>query len=444
MYPQQQYQPPFNQPKSSSILKVVLSIVGAFLLLALGILVGLLLAHYLNLNDSQPSLSEEPDASDQQSGLDLSDQRPKPKIELPDDLEEEDLEDVEAIYDLLRERYDGELTYDEILDSLKKGLVQSTQDPYSQYHNYDEAQALNDRLRGHLIGIGAELHLDDQGRVVVVSPLRGGPAERAGLMTHDIILAVDGQSVVGQSLQEVVSKIRGELDTTVTLSIQRLNSDRTHADDHLQLEMVREEINVPSVSYEIKNDIGILVISSFHFDDPDGKQTVELAIEAAQALRKADVKGIVLDLRYNPGGSLDATQGVGGLWLKPGQAITYVGVIDGELEALPAKGEDSPLLANIPLVVLINEGSASASEIIIGALRDYGIGQTVGQTTYGKGSVQTLIPLDNSDLLRLTTSHWYTPDKKSIDDGIEPDIEVENDPDTAADEQMEKALEILR
>ncbi len=195
---------------------------------------GLLLAYYLNLNDSQQSLSggSVSDPSDQRSGLDLSDQRPKAKIELPDDLEEEDLEDVEAIYDLLRERYDGELTYDEILDSLKKGLVQSTQDPYSQYHNYDEAQALNDRLRGHLIGIGAELHLDDQDRVVVVSPLRGGPAERAGLMTHDIILAVDSESVVGQSLQEVVSKIRGELGTTVILSIQRLNSDHTHADDY--------------------------------------------------------------------------------------------------------------------------------------------------------------------------------------------------------------------
>ena len=439
MYPQQHHQPSFNQPKSSSALTVVLGIIGAFLLLVLGILVGLLLGNYYSLGDSSQPLYE-----DQEAGFDLSDQRPEAKTELPDDLTEEDLEDIEAIYDLLRERYDGELTYDEVLDSLKKGLVQSTQDPYSQYHNYEEAQALNDRLRGRLIGIGAELHLDDQGRVVVVSPLRGGPAEKAGLMIQDIILAVDDESVAGQSLQEVVSKIRGEAGTTVTLSIQRLASDHIHADNHLQLEIVREEINISSVTYEIKNDIGILAISSFQFDEADGKQTVELAIEAAQALRKADVKGIILDLRFNSGGSLNATQGIGGLWLESGRAITYVGVVSEELEPLPATGEDPPLLADIPLVILMNGGSASASEIIIGALRDYGIAQTVGQKTYGKGAVQTLFPLENSDLLRLTTSHWYTPNKKGIESGIEPDIEVENDPNTEEDEQMQKALEILR
>ena len=161
-------------------------------------------------------------------------------------------------------------------------------------------------------------------------------------------------------------------------------------------------------------------------------------------MRRANVKGVVLDLRYNSGGSLDSTSGIAGLWLEDGQPVAYVGVIDGELEPLPATSENPPLLAGLPLVVLMNAGSASASEIVIGALRDNDIGRLVGETTYGKDSVQTLIDLEDGGLLRLTTNHWYTPDRDSLKDGVVPEIEIEDDPDTEVDEQMEKALELLR
>ena len=327
---------------------------------------------------------------------------------------------------------------------MKKGLVEATGDPHSEYHNFDEKRALYDSLRGRLIGIGAELSLDEQGRVIIVSPLRGSPAERAGLRSRDIILAVDGRSVVGWTAQEAAAIIRGDAGTTVSLSVQRQASGDAGGEEHLEIEIVREEINIPSVAYEIRDGIGILTISQFQFDEESGKQTVELAVEAAEEMRRAGVRGVVLDLRYNSGGSLDATSGVAGLWLEDGRPVTYLGVVGGELEPLLATSEEPPLLAGLPLVVLMNKGSASASEIVIAALRDNRLGRLVGETTFGKDSVQTLINLDDGGLLRLTTSHWYTPDKKRVGSGITPEIELEDDPDTEADEQMEKALELLR
>ena len=433
---QANHQAPYNRPsRPRTAPVVVLAILVGLLLLILGLLAGLLLAGF--------SDAYEIDGSKRQ-GLIFSDQRPEINEDLPEDLSEEQFEYLEEIYDHLRERYDGELKQGDILDSLKKGLVEATGDSHSQYHNWDEKQELYDSLRGRLIGIGAELGLDDQERVIIITPLRGSPAERAGIRSRDIILAVDDQSVVGWTAHDTASLIRGDAGTAVTLTIQRSDPDHEQADEHLEVEIIREEINIPSVDYEIEDGIGILTISQFQFDEEEGKQTVELAVEAAREIRRANVRGVVLDLRYNSGGSLDATGGIGGLWLEDGLPVVYLSVVGGELEPLPATSEDPPLLAGLPLVILMNKGSASASEIIIGALRDNGIGRLVGETTYGKDSVQTLIDLDDGGLLRLTTSHWYTPDRDSIKDGIVPEIEIEDNPDTEVDEQMEKALELLR
>ena len=421
-----------SRPRTAPL--VILAIFVGLLLLTLGFLVGLLIG-FSELYKGDDS---------EKGGFVLSDQRPEINADLPEDLSEEQLEYLEEIYDHLRERYDGELEQGDVLDSLKKGLVEATGDPHSQYHTWDEKQELYDSLRGHLIGIGAELGLDDQERVIIVTPFRGSPAERAGLRSRDIILAVDDQSVVGWTAHETASLIRGDAGTAVMLTIQRLDSNHEHAADHLEIEIIREEIDIPSVAYEIEDGIGILTISQFQFDEEEGKQTVELAVEAAREMRRANVRGVILDLRYNSGGSLDATGGIGGLWLKDGQPVVYLGIVGGELEPLPATSEKPPLLAGLPLVILMNAGSASASEIIIGALRDNDIGRLVGETTYGKDSVQTLIDLDDGGLLRLTTNHWYTPERDSVKDGIVPEIEIEDDPDTDVDEQMEKALELLR
>ena len=425
--------------QSSAGLKLTAVLLGLVLSLCLGVLTGLLLAGVLD----GASLAGEP-GEPATGPYDFSQYSHRIERDLPDNLTDEDLEGLEEIYDHLRESYDGQLSYNKILDSMKKGLVISTGDPHSQYHTPEEALSLSNSLRGRLIGIGAELTTDEQGRVVVVAPIRGSPAEEAGLRSRDIITAVDGQPVINWDLARVVSSIRGDAGTSVTLDIQRTSTEHADREERLQLTIVRAEISLSSVAHEIRDDIGILTITRFQADEADGEQTVELAVKAARAFRQAGVKGVVLDLRSNPGGVLESTRGIGGLWLTSDQVVTRVGATGGDRRQLTAVGETPPLLQDIPLIALMDGGSASASEIILGMIRDYELGRLVGAASYGKDSVQNLLGLDAGGLLRLTTSHWYTPDGSRVAGGLEPDINISDDPDTDRDEQMDRALQLLR
>lgn len=355
----------------------------------------------------------------------------KISADLPDDL---DYTEVESLYDDLKQNYDGELTQQQLEDGLKKGLAKATGDDYTVYLTEDESKEFNDELNGTFTGIGAEIGLKDDA-IVVISPLKGFPAEAAGLRSGDLILKIDEDDTYGMSVEEAVKKIRGEKDTDVKLTVLRDNEQK-------EITITRAEINVPSVEWKItENNIGIMTVSRFSGD------TAKLAEQAAKEFKDAGVKGVVLDLRNNGGGTLTSAVDVSGLWVD-NSTVVEEREDGGKIvtDTLKSKG-DAPL-AGVPTVVLINKGSASASEIVAGALNDYDLATLMGETSFGKGSVQALEKLNDGGVLKVTTARWYTPKGDNIDKaGIKPDIEVKlSDEDFAAkrDPQLDKALEQLQ
>jgi carboxyl-terminal processing protease len=346
-----------------------------------------------------------------------------------------DYSSVNQVYNLLKSDFDGNISSDKLLDGLKTGLVNSAGDPYTEYFNPTDAKALNNELAGSITGIGAELGTDANNDLVIVSPLSGYPADKAGLKPKDVIAAIDGKSTQGLGVDAAVSKIRGTVGTKVTLSIMR------DGGTPFDLSIIRQQITIPSVKSEVDGNIGYLKISQFTND------TVGLAQKAAQDFKAKGVKGVVLDLRGNPGGYLSASVDVSSLWLSQGQ--TVVSERRGSTIISTEYATDNNLLHGLPTVVLIDAGSASASEITAGALHDNGAATLVGETSFGKGSVQEVENLTGGGELKVTIAHWYTPDGKNINkQGIKPDVQVTGatDAQTTAgqDPQKDKAYEILQ
>lgn len=353
--------------------------------------------------------------------------------DLPDNL---DYASVEAIYDKLRSSYDGELNQAELLDGLKQGLATASGDPYTEYFNAKDAKEFDDELNGSFTGIGAELGKRPDGGIEIISPIAGFPAEKAGLKAKDLIAEVDGKSTVGQTVTEVVSKIRGEANTKVKLKVIRNNAEE------LDFEITRAQITIASVKSEILDgNIGLMTISRF------GPDTVQLAREAAQKFKEANVSGVILDLRGDPGGLLDAAVGVSSLWLDKSQTVLQEKRDGRVVKTFKATGSN-PTLRGIKTVVLINEGSASASEITAGALKDNNAATLLGTKSYGKGSVQQLIELNDGGMLKVTSAHWFTPSGKGIDkSGLEPDQKVERtdeDYKNNKDPQKDAAIQTLK
>jgi carboxyl-terminal processing protease len=349
---------------------------------------------------------------------------------LPNQLE---FSSVNQVYNLLKADYDGSMDINKILDGLKTGLANATGDPYTEYFSPTDAKAFNDELTGSFTGIGAELGTDSSNNIVIVAPLSGYPAEKAGIKPKDIVAAVDGQPTNGTSIYTVVQKIRGPKDTKVTLTIVRGSA-------HFDVTITRAQITVASVKYHEDGVIGYIKISQFSND------TVRLANQAAEEFKAKGVKAVVLDLRNDPGGYLDGATSISSLWLNQGQTVVQEkrgGTIMGTQYA-----NSNNLLKGLPTVVLINGGSASASEITAGALRDNNVATLVGEKSFGKGSVQQVDNLSNGGELKVTIARWYTPSGKNIDkQGIKPDISVTlSDADSKAgkDPQLDKAYEILR
>ena len=349
--------------------------------------------------------------------------------DLPEDL---DYSEVEKLYDTLRKKYDGELTEAELVDGLKKGLTKATGDPYTTYLNSDEAKAFTDDLNGKFSGIGAEIGLENE-VITVIAPLKGFPAEKAGLRAGDSIIKIDDEETFGMTVEDAVLKIRGEVGTDVVLTIFR-NSEQQ------EITITREEIQVPSVEWEIRDGVGIMTLSRFAED------TVRLANQAADEFIAAGVKGVVLDLRNNSGGFLEASVDVSSIWID-GKVVVEQRENQGSIITASESADSGAKLGDMPTVVLINKGSASASEIVAGALNDYEKAELIGQTTYGKGSVQALDTLSDGGVLKVTIARWYTPNGSNIDkDGIAPDVEVEvteEDYEADRDPQLNKALEII-
>lgn len=317
-----------------------------------------------------------------------------------------------------------------------EGMVGGVGDPYTAFMSPKENKAFQDALQGHLEGIGAEL-TQKENIVMVVAPLKGSPAAAAGLKPEDIIIEVDGQSTEGWDLSEVVTKVRGPKGTDVSLKVFRSGETAP-----LEFTITRQEITVPSVEFSVKESakgpIGYISLNQF------GEDSIKEVREALDSHLKANVKGIVLDLRYNGGGYLDGATELVSLFLKEGMVVS-VERRDGEPEVQSVSG--NTMAPDIPLVVLVNEGSASAAEIAAGALKDHKRATIIGKKTFGKGTVQEVINLPGGSSLRVTIAKWLTPNGTDIGkEGIHPDIEVEltkEDVEAEKDPQLEKALETV-
>lgn len=344
-----------------------------------------------------------------------------------------DYSSVNAVYDSLKTKYDGELKEEDLIEGMKAGLVKAAGDPYTEYMSSEAAKSFSSSLEGKFEGIGAELGKDKDNNIIIISPIAGYPAEKAGIQPKDLIAEINGESAYDITISEAVEKIRGEKGTEVSLKIIRKGEVK-------DIKIIREEINIPSVKYEVRDGTGILTISRF------GDDTVKLAREAADEFAKANVDGVVLDLRGNTGGYLSGAVDISSLWLDNGSTILTERRGDVVVETFKAKG--SPKLKGIKTVVLVNEGSASASEIVAGALKDNGVATLIGEKTYGKGSVQQPIDLKDGGLLKVTIARWYTPSGKNIDkEGIEPDTKVDlssDDITSDRDPQLDEALKQVR
>ncbi len=292
-----------------------------------------------------------------------------------------------------------------MLEGAIEGLVWALGDPYTSYFTKEDAEAFAADLEGTFSGIGAEIAERDVG-ITVIAPLADTPAERAGLLPGDIIAAIDEESTAGFTVEEAVQRIRGEAGTTVVLTLIR-------GEEAFEVSIVREEIHTKSVTWEVREDgIAVVTISMFN------EETVGLFAEAAEEIMDRGAEGIVVDLRNNPGGLLVAAVDVAAFWTGD-QTVVIEAFQDGQ-EAY--RGEGTPVLAGIPTVVLVNGGSASGSEILAGALQDHGLATIMGEQTFGKGSVQNYVELDDGSAVKVTVARWLTPAGRTIHDvGITPD-----------------------
>lgn len=350
-----------------------------------------------------------------------------------------DYSSVNQVYQVLKQNYDGQLTQTQLLNGLKHGLAQATNDPYTEYFTAQETKAFNDELNNAFSGIGAELGKDSDGNLQVIAPIQGTPAAKAGLKAQDLIASINGVSTSGISVDNAVNKIRGPAGSKVTLQIVRDHSQT------LNLTITRQNITVPTVTSKIlPSNIGYLQITTF------GNDTGRLAQKAAAQFKQANVKGVILDLRDNPGGLVNAAVDVSSLWLPAGKTIEQERRGSTVVDTDYAQGNN--LLHGLPTVVLINDGSASASEITAGALHDNGAAYLIGQKSYGKGVVQQPICITGqtkadgtcpADELKVTIASWYRPNGQNINHrGITPDQTVKiSDADAKAgiDTQLQAA-----
>jgi carboxyl-terminal processing protease len=327
---------------------------------------------------------------------------------------------LNQVYNDLKQNYDGKLTVAQVLNGAKNGMAQAVGDPYTEYFTPSEAEEFNDELDNSFSGIGAELGANSSGDVEVIAPISGSPAAKASLEPQDIISTINGKSTSGMSPDAAVTYIRGPAGTKVTLGIVR-------GQTQLTLTITRTNITVPSVNTKIlSGNVGYMQITTFADD------TSTLADQAAQTFVNQDhVKGVILDLRDDPGGLVTAAVNVSSLWLPSGKMIMQEKRGNTVVQTYTSTGSDT--LYGIPTVVLINSGSASASEITAGALHDNAGATLIGTKSYGKGVVQELLNLSGGSELKVTVASWYRPDGENINGkGIVPDQVVQL---TTAEEQ---------
>jgi carboxyl-terminal processing protease len=319
------------------------------------------------------------------------------------------------IFERVRAQYVTEPEDAKLIENAINGMLTSL-DPHSSYLTPDAAQDMRVQTRGEFGGLGIEVTMEDN-LVKVISPIEDTPAARAGVLAGDLISAIDGEEVRGLTLADAVDKMRGKVDTSIELTILREG-----APEPIKIEIVRDIIKVRAVRHRVEEDIGYIKINSFTEKTQDD---LNAAIEAIKAeIPDEKLKGYVLDMRLNPGGLLDQSVSVADTFLDRGEIVSTRGREASNVTRFDSRPGDA--IDGKPLIVLVNGGSASASEIVAGALQDHRRATVVGSQSFGKGSVQTIIPLGENGALRLTTALYYTPAGTSIQGkGITPDILVD-------------------
>lgn len=350
--------------------------------------------------------------------------------------------DYQLLWDAIRvvnEKFiEKPATPEQILYGAVRGAVESFKDPYTTFFEPQNLETFKTDLAGSFEGIGAEIGKRD-GQIVIIAPLDDMPAQKAGVMAKDIILEVDGQSTEGWSVEEAVSKIRGKKGTKVTLKLFREGRitpfDVTIERDKIEIKSVKWEFKEVERNGRTKN-LAIIRLIKF------GDDTLGLLQKAVNEILLKDVDGIILDLRNNPGGYLQTAADVASYWVEGGRLIVKEEVKDHSGNEFRANGQNR--LKNYKTVVLINGGSASAAEILAGALQDYGLARLIGEKSFGKGSVQQLVDLRGGTAVKVTVARWITPGGKNLNkQGLTPDLEVkmtEEDYKQDKDPQMDAAL----
>lgn len=329
--------------------------------------------------------------------------------------------------DQLEQKFIGDLDDETLFYGAVRGMVAAADDPYTVFSDPNATRQFEETIEGSFSGVGIEIGMR-QGLVTVIAPLPDSPAQQAGIREGDVIVAIDQEPIApDDTLDTIVQSIRGPRGSSVVLTV-------VHKDERVasELNMKRDTIEVESVKLSIENSIAHLAITAFNGD------TTSRFAAAVRDIQEAGVAGIILDVRSNPGGFLQAAVDISSHFLPPGTLI--VAEKGRDTTEYTAKGK--ALLHGIPVVVLVNEGSASASEILAGALRDQAAAPLIGQKTFGKGSVQEFIKLKDGSSLRVTVARWFTPQDHNIDaNGIEPNVVVEDNSDTPEDEQLQRARE---
>lgn len=354
----------------------------------------------------------------------------------PSDKLYEKLDLFSDVLGTLKKEYVDDVEQSEVIDSAINGMLQSL-DPYSAYMSPDSFKNMNSDTKGEFGGLGIEITME-AGLVKIITPIEGTPADKAGVEAGDYIVKIDNKQVKGMSLLDAVKLMRGKIGTQITIAVRRAD-----VEDELIFKITRGLIKIREVSAEVKNNVGYIRLRAFN------EQSHAQLTKKLSALPNNKLSGYILDLRNNPGGLLSQAIKITGTFLDGGEVVSTRGKDQRDIKIFNAKKGD--MINKKPLIVLINKGSASASEIVSGALKDHKRAIILGEKSFGKGSVQSIIPLKNGGGLRLTTAKYYLPSGESIHEkGVEPDITVKRENkekfkiNTETDNQLEYAINLLK
>ena len=339
------------------------------------------------------------------------------------------------VLNTLKEEYVDEVEQSDVIDSAINGMLQSL-DPYSAYMSPESFRNMNDDTKGEFGGLGIEITMEN-GLIKIISPIEDTPADKAGVQAGDYIVKINNKQVKGMSLLDAVKLMRGKVGTIIEITIRRVD-----VDDELKFKITRDIIKIREVTSEVQENIGYLRVRAFN------EQSHDQLLKQIQKIKNKKLDGYILDLRNNPGGLLSQAIKITETFLDGGEIVSTRGRDKNDIKIFNAKKGDK--IDNKPLIILINKGSASASEIVSGALKDHKRAIILGEKSFGKGSVQSIIPLKNGGGLRLTTAKYYLPSGISIHEkGVEPDITIKRDKEnfkinTKSDNQLKYAIKLLK